>query len=146
MAEQTRLTQAQKWHELNRIFRLPRNGANTIYQHALVRRFRYSDGVREVADVAGAYWLLDVLATEVTQVALTAFKNHGHTQGTIELVVDEAAMGVINLRPPIDDAPALWSRVVDFTDFPPGKWTFLYGIDGRSAESAYVTMILVSEY
>ena len=37
-------------------------GSETWYRHALVRQVLFTDGAKYVADVAGAYWLLDHIA------------------------------------------------------------------------------------
>lgn len=41
-------------------------GSDTVYFHSLVKSFHYTEGVRAFAREAGAYWLLDILATEPT--------------------------------------------------------------------------------
>ena len=37
-------------------------GTERWYRHGLVRNVTYTDGVRYVADTAGAYWLIDIVA------------------------------------------------------------------------------------
>lgn len=121
-----------------------RNGLNEVYRHALVRRFNYSDGVRELAQVAGAYWLLDIIATEVVPVMQRLIRSPGGV-GTsyIEMRVGDDAKAEITLTI-ADDAPPAWSRKVDFTDFPPGHWV-LFEI-GPSGDEEGIIAILPSEH
>ena len=37
-------------------------GSETWYRHALVRDVLFTDGAKHVADIGGAYWLLDEIA------------------------------------------------------------------------------------
>lgn len=38
-------------------------GTENQYQHWLLRSFRYTDGIKTLADGAGAYWLVDLVAS-----------------------------------------------------------------------------------
>ena len=40
-------------------------GSEHWYRHLLVRAFIYTDGAETFAEMAGAYWFLDIVATEV---------------------------------------------------------------------------------
>jgi len=37
-------------------------GSEQLYRHSLVKRFCYTDGVKYIAERAGAYWLIDEIA------------------------------------------------------------------------------------
>lgn len=36
------------------------------YRHSLMRSFRYTDGIKTLAELAGAYWLIDLAASHQT--------------------------------------------------------------------------------
>lgn len=105
-------------------------GTERWYSH-WTRSCVYTDGVKYFAEKAGAYWFLDILATEFTFVC----KRHeflGVTlavkDGTASIIVDDG------------DGKVLRRRKIDFTDCPEGDWKF-YFIDG-----ARPTILLPSEY
>lgn len=41
-------------------------GGEEFYRHGLMRNFIYTEGVKYLADNAGAYWLIDVVASHQT--------------------------------------------------------------------------------
>jgi hypothetical protein len=105
-------------------------GTEQWYRHPLNQKLMYTDGVRTFAKNAGggAYWFLDIVATEVAPLQDDeAFISMSikSTDGEAEL---EATDGNDNI---------LWSRQLDFTDCPEGTWNF-YLIDN--------VMLLPSEY
>lgn len=113
-----------------------RNGANFLVHHPFVGRFKFSDGVQELAG-HGCYWLLDILATELVE----HFRNRPDDVLIIVKVVvkDDAAVITASAR---DDDPAPWVRSIGYTDMPEGEWSFIVGQD----EPGYFTMILISEH
>lgn len=123
--------------EIRAIFDESRNGANEFYRHPLARRFIYTDGVKEVAEKAGAYWLLDIIGTEFVPAYLKA-TDPG--MGIIEMFVTNGKAKIILTTD--DDAPPVHTRKIEYTDFPDGKWVFyLASDDGQSC-----TLILPSEH
>ena len=38
-------------------------GTENHYQHALMKAFRYTDGIKYLAETAGAWWLVDLIAS-----------------------------------------------------------------------------------
>lgn len=110
-----------------------RNGANFFVRHPLARRFQYSDGVQQLAE-AGAYWLLDILATECPQ----ALRKSGEPTGLVEVQVEdskaEIALSVA------DDAPPIWTKKIPYTDLPKGIWSFELVDEGER-----FALILLSE-
>jgi hypothetical protein len=126
---------------VRRIFDASRNGVNGYIRHPLARRFLYSDGVQEVAEAAGAYWLLDILATELTTLRGVDWSNPPGT-GIVTMVVTPSSKAFISLTF-ADNAPPVWTRDILFTDFPEGEWTFELGyVD----EGPTIGLILVSEH
>lgn len=112
-----------------------RNGANEFYRHSLVRYFHYSDGVRDCAQ-AGCYWLLDIAATEFPAV----MRKHGAPRAILEVHVKGNESCTLELTV-ADDKPAIWSRIISYTDIPEGRWFFELG-----DETVRVAMILLTEH
>jgi hypothetical protein len=110
-------------------------GTEHYYRHPLARRVVFTDGVKYFADTVGAYWLLDILATELPKHAL----KHGII--FIDCVVKN---GKAALSARTDAGrPNLWERAIDFTDCPEGGWHFYMA--GGGPDDAVVIM-LPSEY
>lgn len=117
-------------------YRAGRNGTDKFYRHALVRRFVYSDGVRECAD-AGCHWLVDVLATELP----AQFDRHG--KGSMCIVHVAVANATAEIAGEFEDNdPDPWRKHVPYTDLPTGTWDFFVVDDG----SAVLSCILPTEY
>lgn len=111
-----------------------RNGANHFVRHWANRNFQFSDGVEQCAE-AGCMWLIDIIATECAN----KLRASGEVMGIIYIdVADSKALIEMSIQ---DDAPMAFSRHIDFTDMPDGKWTF-YLVD----EMARFALILPSEY
>ncbi len=113
-----------------------RNGANFLVRHPLAPRFKFSDGVQDLAGV-GCFWLLDILATEMVD----HFRYRPDDVLILVKVVvkDDEALITASAR---DDDPAGWRREITFTDMPEGEWSFIVGQD----EPGRFTMILPAEY
>lgn len=135
---------SETFDKVKAIFEESRNGANAFFRHGLARKLVYTDGVQEVAEVAGAYWLLDVIGTEFTPALLGQFET-GYGLATITFTVRDDDTAVIEMRG--DEAePPIYERTIPFTDFPFGVWTFYLGVDGSETEGFHTTLILPSEY
>lgn len=113
-------------------------GTEQWFRHPLCHNFLYTDGVKYFAEHCGngAYWLLDIIATEVAELQET------EEFLVIELTVDEIWIkGVGELNPArltVTDGNGneLYENAL-FTDAPVGTWKF------------YLTnnvMLLPSEY
>lgn len=103
-------------------------GTDNWHQHALNRKMTYTDGVQYFAENAGAYWFLDIVATELMEIhRREAFLN-------IKLIVEERKATI--LADDGNDRPR-FSRNIEYTDCPPGEWQF-YLTDN--------VMLLPSEY
>lgn len=113
-----------------------RNGANFLVRHMLVPRFKFTDGVQELAE-HGCYWLLDILATELVD----HFRNRPDDVFIIVKVTVADESAVITASASDDDASP-WVRSVDYTNMPEGEWLFYIGQD----EPGRFTMTLASEY
>jgi hypothetical protein len=106
-------------------------GSEHWYRHAMVRDVLYTDGVKYVAETAGAYWLIDeitfaqrfdkrIAAEEFQLWKLTVNADHAAT-----LTCEDGDGGVV------------FSKTIEYTDFPLAEIT-LYFINN--------TILLPSEY
>jgi hypothetical protein len=93
-----------------------RNGADYFVRHPLVRRFQYSNGVKECAD-AGCHWLLDIVATEIAQ----GMREFGEPHGYVVVKVSKSK-ALITFE--VEEGKPLIQRRVSWTDMPEGTWTF----------------------
>lgn len=95
-------------------------GTEHYYKH-MFGGMVYTDGVKYFAENAGggAYWFLDIIATEVMQLHKTQPFN------SIHLI-----SGGHNATLTVDDGNdnKLWSKIIHITDCPEGDWQF-YLID-----------------
>ena len=97
-------------------------GTSTWYRHALARSVLYTDGVRFIAERAGAYWLIDEIA--LAQGCDPAL--NGEEFQTWTLIVDAKAAV---LRCDDGNGKVLLEKRISYTDFPePG--IKLYFTDG----------------
>ena len=102
-------------------------GTENYYRHWL--NFVYTDGVKFMAEKAGAYWLLDAIGSyqpEVKDIPFQLWK--------LEVAEDNTA--VLTMRED-SDRPAIITQKIGFTDFPLPEMK-LYFIDG--------VLLLPSEY
>lgn len=97
-------------------------GSANWYRHPLVRSVLYTDGVKFIAERAGAYWLIDEIA--LSQFGEPALKGEEFQLWT--LIVDATAA---LLRCDDGNGRVLLEKQIDYTDFPePG--IKLYFTDG----------------
>jgi hypothetical protein len=130
---------------LKAIFNTTRNGCNGYIRHPLARKLVFTDGVKQVADEAGAWWLLDVLGTEATPALLKAFKEDGATLGIIKLKSADKKCAISMTTE--DDEPPIWGRRIAYTTFPEGEWTLFMGVDQVLIPGSTVTVLMLpSEY
>lgn len=106
-------------------------GSYGLTRHPFNRRFIYTDGVKAVADLAGCYWLLDIVATEVAPICLKLWEDHEAGQTFLHVNVKPDASCDLILDDGNDgDYCVHWRHKIGYTDFPEGSWTFYLFIDG----------------
>lgn len=92
-------------------------GTETWWRHNLNRAMTYTDGVKFFAENAGggAYWFLDVVATEV----FPLLKDEEFILVVLHSFDDKALLFA-------DDGNGnkLWQRDIEYTDCPEGVWKF----------------------
>lgn len=109
------------------------NGCNGFFRHPLVRRFQYSDGVKDLAE-EGCYWLLDIAATELP----TAMRKAGEPHCILTVTV-KSSKATLELSP--TDNRTIWTKKIDWTDLPEGQWCFEVVDEGER-----VAINLISEH
>lgn len=88
------------------------NGTDAWYQHSLNARLVYSDGIRTLAQAAGAYWLIDLIASHQTRaldVACGGFQ--------LWTLTREGKGFVITCQSDTGEVPVVMQRH-EYTDFP----------------------------
>ena len=91
------------------------NGTEYYYP-SLMRNVVYTDGMKRVADLAGAYWLIDYVAPLVSKM----YPRAGFQLWELEVTGSEA---VLTMRED-SDRPALHEERIPYTDFPEGRFKF----------------------
>jgi hypothetical protein len=86
-------------------------GTDHWYRHNLMRGITYTDGVKYVAETAGAYWLVDKVATLQLEPAVRAEEFQGwklrvNEDQTATLTCDDGNGNVV------------YSEAISWTDFP----------------------------
>jgi hypothetical protein len=95
-------------------------GSQHWHRHALVSAITFTDGAKYVADTAGAYWLLDEIALAQRfegKVAAEEFQ-------VWELAVNADHSAVLACEDGNDNT--VFSKVLEFTDFPKGGVTLWF--------------------
>lgn len=116
------------------LYNASRNGACYFCKNPLYPRFRYSDGVQELAQT-GCYWLVDLLGIEIPGVF---DKNPGETLMIVEVTVQKNRAVI---KGSFTDTETAYTRST-CTDLPEGKWNLYIGNDGDGVYRC----ILPSEY
>lgn len=104
-------------------------GSDQRFRHWANGGFIYTLGLQQVAEMAGAYWLLDIIATECAPILhrmwqagnehMLVFMMRVHENRTAEMQLDRDGEWQSA------DTPILWQREIEFTDFPAGDWQFI---------------------
>lgn len=109
----------QDAYNLKQAMREHAGGTGKYWRHPLHRRFVYTDGISTTAKLAKAYWLLDIVATEVVPTLLARLQD-GWTHHFLKMVVD----GNVATLKVDDDDTIIWVKHISYTDFPTGEWLF----------------------
>ena len=106
-------------------------GSENWYRHAFNRKVVFTDGVKHVADAAGAYWLLDEIALAQRYVKAVAEE----TFQCWRLSVNQDSTGILVCED--GNGTAVYKKALDYTDFP---------VAGVTLWFADSTIFLPSEY
>ena len=94
-------------------------GGGDIFLYSPNHNFHYTEGVLAFAEGAEAFWLLDIVATEIVQLQ--------HDEGFIKVVMTSKD-GKALVTCGDGNNNIFYSKSIDFTDAPEGTWEF-YLID-----------------
>lgn len=106
-------------------------GTENHYQH--VSGMRYTDGIKHMATLAGAHWLVDLIGSY--QPSLSRFEFQVWTVTVTEPIAGSRGATVVSRED--TDAPVLVEQTIAWTDFPVGTFK-LYVSNG--------VLLLPSEY
>jgi hypothetical protein len=113
------------------------------YRHPFNRRVIFTPGVRHMAERAGAYWLIDLIASYIGTPELTAAIKDDERLGEMHfwrLDVPEDGPAVASCRAD-SDVPPVITQTIEFTDFPLDHIEVWAGFDGQ-----HWTLYLPSEH
>lgn len=91
-------------------------GSTQLYYHPLFKAYKYTDGVRFLAQNAGAYWLLEYILSNQT---LPVLKNETFQVWKMKVVNSSAIIKVED-----GNSNVLKDFKISFTDFPLKEITF----------------------
>lgn len=105
-----KITAAQLRTELAQYY-----GTEHYYKHQLSKSMVYTDGARAFAQLAEAYWLLDIIATEIAPLLKTE-----------DFLSIEVMVAKDKARIHVDDGnqAMLYKKSISYTDCPAGEWMF----------------------
>ena len=113
-------------------------GSENYFRHGIVRNFIYTDGVKYVADEAGAYWLID----EIALANKFDIKLKGEDFQTWKLTVNDSKAALVCTD---GNNHILISKEIPFTDFPADHIDF-YVVSAEDFGEGVRMMMLPSEY
>lgn len=103
-------------------------GTDHWYRHAFGSGCTYTDGAQHFAETAGAYWFLDIVFTELVKLQ--------RSEGFLNIVLNVADNTAI-IEADDGNDKTLWTRSIDYTDCPPGRWQFYFVDDVFLLPSEY---------
>jgi hypothetical protein len=129
-------------------------GSDERFRHAFNRKFIYTAGVQEVAELAGAYWLIDTLALKIAPIYAKAWLANQVGIGVVKLKVFSDAEHAAESHLPAarlsftltDDGPNAYAEDITFTTFPEGEWVLFLGTDEIGPNSYVTTVYLPQEH
>ena len=94
-------------------------GSEHWYRHGLIRAITFTDGAKYVADTAGAYWLLDEIATSQLEPGMVkepfqTWELRVNDNNSADLIVEDGNDNVI------------YKKRIEYTDFPKPGITLWY--------------------
>ncbi len=118
-------------------------GSGNLYRH-WTNRIVFTDGIKEMAEICGAYWLIDLVASHMSRKLMDAAD--GFHVWTVKRVADKempdrVGFNVVCQRD--TGTKPLVSQDGEFTTFPLDEFKF-YVADGGPGGT--IVMLLTSEY
>jgi len=90
-------------------------GSDTTYRHSFMRWFEYTEGARTLAEMAGAYWLIDVVASH--QIKPRVRREQFQLWSIRKLPPTAKNAAVVECRTD-SNRPVLCKQFIPYTDFP----------------------------
>lgn len=119
---------AEQLREIERNFSA---GSDQRYRHWFNGSFVLTEGLKQTAETAGAYWLVDIMATECYEQCMRRHQGPGDPGTNASLILevkDSKAMLEMEFGYPYHEDK--WTKSIDYTDFPEGRWVFSLEWDG----------------
>lgn len=113
------------------------------YRHSLIRNVIYTEGVQYLAETAGAFWLIDAIASHLNS---PEFRQAAEQDPRIvdlhfwRLAVADDSSARLSARADTD-VPTFIQQAIRLTDFPLPQLDVWVGFDGQ-----YFTLYLPSEH
>ena len=114
-------------------------GSETYYRHGLARNVLYTEGAKYLADRAGAYWLLDIVALYQN---VAAVQEQEFQVWTLKVGPDR--LGAISCED--GNGKEVFQYIVPYTDFPLDEIKLWCGIDGAADGQTVRVIYLPSEH
>lgn len=114
-------------------------GTEHWYRHGLVRTVAFTDGVKYVADQAGAYWLVDIVAIAQRHTPAIAAEQFQLWQ----LAVHDNHSATVTCED--GNGKEAYRQEIAWTDFPPGGIKF-YCCHDETSDYIRRVILLPSEY
>ena len=94
------------------------------YYHGLNKRSIYTDGAQALFELAGAYWLYDIIQTKIWDV----LRKKAPETYTFTITSENGKADLV-LKDYLENI--LWKRHINYTDFPEGSKDLIVGFDGE---------------
>jgi hypothetical protein len=119
-------------------------GTENYYRHSLVRGFVYTDGVQYLAQHAGAYWLLDKIATLQLH---NSIKNNRDLQNMQFWKLEPKGNGAVLKCVADSGHEPVYREEIEYTDFPfLNNETFTLYVAPSYIDKPVMVCLLPSEY
>ena len=94
------------------------------YYNGLNKRSIYTDGAQALFELAGAYWLYDIIQTKIWDV----LRKKAPETYTFTITSENGKADLV-LKDYLENI--LWKRHINYTDFPEGSKDLIVGFDGE---------------
>jgi Family of unknown function (DUF6876) len=115
-------------------------GTEHWYRHSIVRSVTFTDGAKYLADHAGAYWLLDIVA--IAQLHTVGLADEYFQAWRLTVNADASATVVCT----DGNDKELYRQTLAYTDFPLSEITLYCCRDGVLGHGLDWVILLPSEY
>jgi len=96
------------------------SGTSNYHQHWLGGKFLYTDGAKAMAELCGAYWLLDIVFSSQTATGIIKYRKSGEffQVWTLTRAADYEETGAWFVTCEDGDYKELYRQGIPFSDFP----------------------------